>query len=136
MAHPNVAEIGLLANTVRERLHPVERVTYNIGRNINYTNVCWVKCDFCAFYRAPGSDEGWTIPKEQIFEKIDELVRLGGDEVKSNEILMQGGLNPKLKIDYYEDLFFKHQGEVSRDPPALPFRDRNSLHRTCFEVIA
>ncbi len=105
MAHPNVAEIGLLANTVRERLHPVERVTYNIGRNINYTNVCWVKCDFCAFYRAPGSDEGWTIPKEQIFEKIDELVRLGGDEVKSNEILMQGGLNPKLKIDYYEDLF-------------------------------
>ncbi|HCK09962.1 MAG TPA: dehypoxanthine futalosine cyclase, partial [Candidatus Latescibacteria bacterium] len=47
IAHPNVAEIGLLANTVRERLHPVDRVTYNIGRNINYTNVCWVKCDFC-----------------------------------------------------------------------------------------
>jgi cyclic dehypoxanthinyl futalosine synthase len=105
MAHPNVAEIGLLANIVRERLHPVDRVTYNIGRNINYTNVCWVKCDFCAFYRAPGSDEGWTIPNEQIFEKIDELVQLGGDEVKSNEILMQGGLNPKLKIGYYEDLF-------------------------------
>jgi cyclic dehypoxanthinyl futalosine synthase len=105
MLHPNVAEIGLLANLVRERLHPTDRVTYNIGRNINYTNVCWVKCDFCAFYRAPGSDEGWTLPKDQIFEKIDALVRLGGTQEKSNEILMQGGLNPKLKIDYYEDLF-------------------------------
>ena len=91
-AHPNVAELGLLANTVRNRLHPEGRVTYNIGRNINYTNVCWVKCDFCAFYRPPGSDEGWTLPKEQIFQKIDELVDVGGDTPKSSEILMQGGL--------------------------------------------
>ena len=105
MEHPNVAEVGLLANSVRERLHPVDRVTYNIGRNINYTNVCWVKCDFCAFYREPGSDEGWTLPKEHVFEKIDALVKVGGKEEKSNEILMQGGLNPKLRIDYYEDLF-------------------------------
>lgn len=105
MKHPNIAEIGMLANTVRERLHPPDRVTYNIGRNINYTNVCWVKCDFCAFYRPPGSDEGYTLPIEQIFEKIDELVEAGGHQEKSNEILMQGGLNPKLKIDYYEDLF-------------------------------
>ena len=105
MGHPNVAEIGMLANTVREQLHPFDRVTYNIGRNINYTNVCWVKCDFCAFYRAPGSDEGWTLPKEQIFQQIDELVNVGGKMEKSNEILMQGGLNPRLRIDYYEDLF-------------------------------
>ena len=103
--HPNVAEIGLLADHVRRRLHPEGRVTYNIGRNINYTNVCWVKCDFCAFYRVPGSPEGYTIPKEQIFEKIEELVAVGGDETRANEILMQGGLNLKLRIDYYVDLF-------------------------------
>ncbi len=103
-AYPNVAELGMLANAVRMRRHPEQVVTYNVGRNINYTNVCWVKCDFCAFYRAPGSDEGYTLPKEEIFAKIDELTAFGGDEPKSNEILMQGGLNPKLRLDYYEDL--------------------------------
>ncbi len=103
--HPNVAELGMLANAVRMRKHPESVVTYNVGRNINYTNVCWVKCDFCAFYRAPGSDEGYTLPHEEIFAKIDELVGFGGDEPKSNEILMQGGLNPKLRLPYYEDLF-------------------------------
>jgi cyclic dehypoxanthinyl futalosine synthase len=103
-AHPNVAELGLLANAVRMRKYPESAVTFNVGRNINYTNVCWVKCDFCAFYRAPGSHEGYTLSKEQIFAKIDELVAFGGDEPKSNEILMQGGLNPKLRLDYYEDL--------------------------------
>ena len=104
-AHPNVAELGLLANAVRMRKHPERVVTYNVGRNINYTNVCWVKCDFCAFYRAPGSDEGYTLPDEEIFAKIEELVAFGGDEPRSNEILMQGGLNPKLRLDYYESLF-------------------------------
>jgi cyclic dehypoxanthinyl futalosine synthase len=104
-AHPNVAELGMLANAVRMRKHPESVVTYNVGRNINYTNVCWVKCDFCAFYRAPGSDEGYTLPLEEIFAKIDELVAFGGDDPKSNEILMQGGLNPKLRLPYYEDLF-------------------------------
>ena len=103
-AHPNVAELGMLANAVRLRKHPQAVVTYNVGRNINYTNVCWVRCDFCAFYRAPGSDEGYTLPHEEIFAKIDALVAFGGDEAKSNEILMQGGLNPKLRLDYYEDL--------------------------------
>lgn len=103
--HPNVAELGMLAHAVRLRKHPDPVVTYNVGRNINYTNVCWVKCDFCAFYRPPGSDEGYTLPDEEIFAKIDELVAFGGDEPKSNEILMQGGLNPKLRLDYYENLF-------------------------------
>ena len=104
-AHPNVVELGMLADAVRRRLHPENVVTYNVGRNINYTNVCWVKCDFCAFYRPPGSDEGYVLPREEIFEKIDELVAIGGDAPGANEILMQGGLNPKLRIDYYEDLF-------------------------------
>ena len=104
-AHPNVAELGLLANAVRRRRHPEAVVTYNVGRNINYTNVCWVKCDFCAFYRPPGSVEGYTLSHDEIFAKIDELVAFGGEESKSNEILMQGGLNPRLRLEYYEDLF-------------------------------
>lgn len=103
-AHPNVAELGVLAHWVRMQRHPEPVVTYNVGRNINYTNVCWVKCDFCAFYRKPGSDEGYVLPTEQIFAKIDELVAVGGDVPKSCEILMQGGLNPKLRLDYYEEL--------------------------------
>ena len=102
--HPNLTELGILANWVRERKHPEPVVTYNVGRNINYTNVCWVKCDFCAFYRPPGSDEGYLLSTEVIFAKIDELVAFGGAEPKSCEILMQGGLNPKLRLDYYEEL--------------------------------
>jgi len=103
-AHHNLAELGMLAHWVRLQKHPEQVVTYNVGRNINYTNVCWVKCDFCAFYRPPGSSEGYVLPNEQIFAKIDELVAFGGDEPKSCEILMQGGLNPKLRLDYYEQL--------------------------------
>ncbi len=99
--HPNLPELAFLANTVRERLHPDTNhlVTYIVGRNINYTNVCWVRCKFCAFYRVPGHEEGYTLSREQIFEKIQQMVDLGGIE-----ILMQGGLNPKLKIEWYEDL--------------------------------
>ena len=103
-AHPDLAELGILANRVRMEKHPEPVVTYNVGRNINYTNVCWVRCDFCAFYRPPGSDEGYVLPNEQIFAKIDELVAFGGAEPKSCEILMQGGLNPRLKLGYYEEL--------------------------------
>ncbi len=103
-AHANLAELGMLAGYVRRRLHPEPVVSYNVGRNINYTNVCWVKCDFCAFYRKPGSPEGYVLSHEQIFAKIDELVAFGGEEPKSCELLMQGGLNPKLRLDYYEEL--------------------------------
>ena len=104
LAHPNVAELGMLADAVRWRRHPEPVVTYNVGRNVNYTNVCWVKCDFCAFYRPPGAAEGYVLPREQIFAKIDELVAVGGEQPRSCELLMQGGLNPKLRLDYYEDL--------------------------------
>lgn len=98
-------DLSAMAEVVRWRLHPDPVVTYVIGRNVNYTNVCWVKCSFCAFYRLPGSGEGYVLSKEQIFQKIQELVELGG-----TEILMQGGLNPSLKIDYYEDLFASIKG--------------------------
>src|SRR4028118_1336953 len=100
MQHPNLAELGLLADYVRQREHPGRVVTYICGRNINYTNVCWVQCKFCAFYDLPASKQGYTHGKEVIFGKIQEMVDLGGIE-----ILLQGGLNPQLKIEYYEDLF-------------------------------
>jgi cyclic dehypoxanthinyl futalosine synthase len=74
-------------------------VTYIVDRNINYTNVCTEYCSFCAFYRPVGSPEGYIQPLESIFEKIDETLALGG-----TGILMQGGLHPDLKIDYYENL--------------------------------
>lgn len=99
--HPNLPELASLANHVRQRLHPDTNhlVTYVVGRNVNYTNVCWVRCKFCAFYRIPGHEEGYVLSREQIFEKIRQMVDVGGIE-----ILMQGGLNPKLKIEWYEDL--------------------------------
>jgi cyclic dehypoxanthinyl futalosine synthase len=107
--HHNVTELSALADYVRRKKHPENIVTYVIGRNINYTNVCWVKCDFCAFYRPPGHAEGYTLSNEVILQKCQELVDVGaslpgGNPPKSCEVLMQGGLNPKLKIDYYEDL--------------------------------
>jgi len=99
--HHNLPEMATLATYVREKLHPDTNsiVTYVVGRNVNYTNVCWVRCKFCAFYRIPGHDEGYVLSREQIFEKIRQMVDVGGIE-----ILMQGGLNPKLKIEWYEDL--------------------------------
>ena len=97
----------MLADFVRQKQNPGRVVTYIAGRNINYTNVCWVQCKFCAFYDTPKSGRGYTLDKEVIFQKIQEMVDLGGIE-----ILLQGGLNPKLKIDYYEDLFSSHQREI------------------------
>src|SRR5579862_8415804 len=99
LSYHNLPELGALADHVRRRINPDAVVTYVVGRNINYTNVCWVRCKFCAFYRVPGHAEGYTLSREQIFEKIQQMVDLGGIE-----ILMQGGLNPKLKIEWYEDL--------------------------------
>ncbi|MBZ5496125.1 MAG: dehypoxanthine futalosine cyclase [Acidobacteriia bacterium] len=98
--HADLAELAEMADWMRWRKHPQPIVTYIVGRNINYTNVCWVRCAFCAFYRPPGSEDGYVLSREEIFDKIREMVDAGGIE-----ILMQGGLNPKLKIDYFEDLF-------------------------------
>jgi cyclic dehypoxanthinyl futalosine synthase len=96
----SLLDLSRMADFVRRRKHPDPVVTYIVSRNINYTNVCWVRCGFCAFYRPPGSDEGYVLPKEVIFRKIEEMKAAGGIE-----ILIQGGLNPRLRIEYYEDLF-------------------------------
>jgi cyclic dehypoxanthinyl futalosine synthase len=91
--------VGMEADAVRKRLHPGKVVTYQIDRNINYTNFCTEYCSFCAFYRPVGSSEGYVQPLESIYQKIDETLALGG-----TGILMQGGLHPDLKIGYYEGL--------------------------------
>ncbi|MBW3599185.1 MAG: dehypoxanthine futalosine cyclase [Planctomycetes bacterium] len=95
----NLPALGRAADAVTRRRHPENYRTYNIDRNINYTNVCTAVCDFCAFYRAPKSDEGYVLPREVLLKKVEETVALGGDQ-----ILMQGGLHPDYKLDWYEDL--------------------------------
>lgn len=95
----DLAAIGRAADAVTRRLHPEPIRTYNIDRNINYTNVCTAVCDFCAFYRKPKSDEGYVLPREVLLKKVEETVALGGDQ-----ILMQGGLHPDFKLEWYEEL--------------------------------
>src|SRR5712692_6973916 len=109
--------IGMEADAVRRRLHPGNVVTYQIDRNINYTNFCTEYCSFCAFYRPVGSPEGYLQPLESIFQKIDETLALGG-----TGILMQGGLHPGLKMDYYENLL----ASIKRRYPRL--------HLHCFSA--
>ena len=91
--------IGMAADAVRRKLHPGGIVSYIIDRNINYTNFCTEFCSFCAFFRPMGHEEGYVHSKEVIFDKIQETLDLGG-----TGILMQGGLHPDLKIEWYEDL--------------------------------
>ena len=95
----DLTAIGAAADAVTRRLHPEPYRTYNIDRNINYSNVCAAVCDFCAFYRPLKHAEAYVLPTETILEKIRETVELGGDQV-----LMQGGLHPTLPLEWYEDL--------------------------------
>jgi cyclic dehypoxanthinyl futalosine synthase len=99
-ASDDLIGIGMAADAVRRKLHPEGVVSYIIDRNINYTNFCTEYCSFCAFYRPMGHEEGYIHSKETIFSKIQETIDLGG-----TGILMQGGLHPDLKIEWYEDLF-------------------------------
>lgn len=113
--HPNPLDLAALADARRQQKVPGRTVTYVIGRILNYTNVCWVRCKFCAFYRVPNHAEGYTLSDEEILEKVRETVEVGRaidardgkpDKAREHvEILFQGGLNPKLKIDYYEHIF-------------------------------
>src|SRR5688572_32136702 len=89
-----------MADAVRQRKHPDGLVTYIIDRNVNYTNVCVARCNFCAFYRAVGHAEGYVLGFEEIFKKIEETRALGGVQ-----LLLQGGHNPDLPLAWYEDLF-------------------------------
>src|SRR5919112_900537 len=100
--------LGHVADTIRARKHPDRVVTYIIDRNVNYTNICVARCNFCAFYRTVGSSDGYVLGFEEIFRKIDETIALGG-----GQLLLQGGHNPDLPIAWYVDLF---QAVKSRYP--------------------
>ncbi|HUY35992.1 MAG TPA: cyclic dehypoxanthinyl futalosine synthase [Pirellulales bacterium] len=103
-SHDMVA-LGRAADAVTRRLHPGRFRTYNIDRNINYTNICSAVCDFCAFFRRPKDAEGYVLDREVLLRKIQETVDLGGDQ-----ILMQGGMHPELKLEWYEELLSDIKG--------------------------
>ena len=92
-------ELGAMALSRKRELHPDKITTFIVDRNINYTNVCWVDCKFCAFYRHAKEEDAYVLSYEEIGKKIEELIAIGG-----TQILFQGGVHPKLKIEWYEQL--------------------------------
>jgi cyclic dehypoxanthinyl futalosine synthase len=98
-AEADLLDLAECADRIRQRLHPDNVISYIIDRNINYTNVCKELCSFCAFYRVKGDPQAYVLPDHVIYKKIEETLALGG-----TGILMQGGVHPDLKIDYYERL--------------------------------
>jgi cyclic dehypoxanthinyl futalosine synthase len=128
--------LGLAAGAVRDRFNDPEVATYNVDRNINYTNVCVYKCRFCAFYRAPGDPEGYLLPFEEIGRKIEETLALHG-----TGILMQGGVHPDLPLSYYEELLGNirtHYPEIhihAFSPPEVKFIARKE-RMSFYDVIA
>ncbi len=95
----DLKELGRLAYAKKKQLHPKGVTTFVVDRNINYTNICWVDCDFCAFYRHEKDEDAYILTFDEIDKKIDELIAIGG-----TQILFQGGVHPKLEIEWYEDL--------------------------------
>ena len=95
----DLKELGRLATARKKELHPKGITSFVIDRNINYTNICWVDCKFCAFYRHEKDEDAYVLTFDEIDAKIDELLEIGG-----TQILFQGGVHPKLKIEWYEDL--------------------------------
>lgn len=94
--------LGRWADAIRRRLHPENRVTFVVDRNVNYTNICESRCSFCAFYRDSDAADAYLLEHDVILAKVAELVEQGG-----TQLLMQGGLHPGLRLDYFEQLFCK-----------------------------
>lgn len=92
-------ELGEMAFAKKRELHPDKITTFVVDRNINYTNICFVDCKFCAFCRKVNEADAYLLSFDEISKKIDELIAIGG-----TQILFQGGVHPSLKIDYYENL--------------------------------
>jgi cyclic dehypoxanthinyl futalosine synthase len=91
--------LGKMAYACKKKLHPKGVTTFVVDRNINYTNICWVDCKFCAFYTHEKKEDAYILTFEEIDQKIEELLAIGG-----TQILFQGGVHPKLQIEWYEDL--------------------------------
>ena len=96
----DLLELGHQADSIRRLLHPENMVTFVVDRNVNYTNICESRCSFCAFYREADAADAYLLDHKAIFDKIAELLDRGG-----TQLLMQGGLHPKLEMDYFESLF-------------------------------
>jgi cyclic dehypoxanthinyl futalosine synthase len=122
-------DLGLAADAVRKRKHPRDVVTYIVDRNVNYTNVCTTSCRFCAFYRPPGHPEGYVLSRGDLAKKLKEVVDAGGVQ-----ILLQGGLHPDLRIEWYEDLFRWIKREFSLGLHALS--PEEILHVTRLEGLS
>ncbi len=121
LENTDLLHLAGLADQKRKQLHPEPFVTYVIDRNINYTNICVSGCRFCAFFRQPGHSEGFVISEPDLREKIEETIRLGG-----TQILLQGGMNPELDLDYYLNLlrFIKNSFPIhihGFSPPEVSF---------------
>ena len=132
----DLLDLGMAAHEVRNRFNDPKVATYNVDRNINYTNVCVYKCRFCAFYRSPGDPEGYLLPFEEIGRKVEETLALNG-----TGILMQGGVHPDLPLSFYEDLLRYLRSNYPAchlhafSPPEVKFiarKERMSFH----DVIA
>lgn len=112
--HAPLDELLHWADRLRADFHPDNVVTYVIDRNVNYSNVCTSVCAFCAFYRPPGHPEGYVHDYETLYRKVEEMMELGG-----SGILMQGGLHPDLKLEWYEEMLRQ-------------FKSRYGIHLHCF----
>lgn len=110
LSNGNILELGQAANAIREQMHPGNKVTFVIDRNINYTNICTSACRFCAFYRPVGHPEGYTLEEDIIYDKLQATIEAGGTQV-----MLQGGLNPVLGLDYYVHLlqFIKRHFDIA-----------------------
>jgi cyclic dehypoxanthinyl futalosine synthase len=95
----DLLELAAAADHVRRKFHPAPEVTYIVDRNVNYTNVCYVECSFCAFYRSSAESDSYLHGLDLLDQKLEETLALGG-----TGILLQGGLHPELKLEWYEDL--------------------------------
>src|SRR5215475_6474979 len=107
-------DLQRLADELRHEFHSDDVVTYVVDRNINYSNICFSVCNFCAFYRKPGDPEGYVLSYDEVFRKVEEMIELGG-----SGILMQGGLHPELPLDYYTRLLRE-------------LKERYGIHLHCF----
>jgi cyclic dehypoxanthinyl futalosine synthase len=96
----DVLELGHAATLVRDRRFPGDVITFVIDRNINYTNICSCRCRFCAFYREEEDPDAYVIDQAQLFQKIEEAL-----ELEATQLMIQGGLNPDLKVEFFEDMF-------------------------------
>ncbi|MGA2619488.1 MAG: cyclic dehypoxanthinyl futalosine synthase [Thermoguttaceae bacterium] len=107
---PDLAALAGAADALTRRRHAEPYRTYNVDRNVNYTNICTSGCRFCAFSRRPGDGQGYVIGRDELRRKIAETIALGGDQ-----ILLQGGLHPGLDLAWYEALL----AEIKRDFPQI-----------------